>query len=62
MRHGAVGRRDSVQMRRDDDGRRMGLRLELARRHGILERRLLLLIRVPLLLLLGIGVGRAIVR
>jgi len=40
----------------------MGLRLELARRHGILERRLLLLIRVPLLLLLGIGVGRAIVR
>lgn len=48
-------------MRRDDDGRRMGLRLELARRHGILERRLLL-IRVPLLLLLGIGVGRAIVR
>lgn len=47
-------------MRRDDDGRRMGLRLELARRHGILERRLLL-IRVPLLLL-GIGVGRAIVR
>jgi hypothetical protein len=42
----------------------MGLRLELARRHGVLGRRRRLLVGIPrllLLLLLGIGVGRAIV-
>ena len=49
-----------MQLRRDDDGRAMGLRLERARRHGVLERRLL--VRVPRRRLLGIGVERAVER
>jgi hypothetical protein len=65
LAHGAVDWRRHVQVGRNHDRRDMGLRLELARRHGILRRgRRWLLIRVPLLLhrlhVLGIAVGRAI--
>ena len=65
MTHGAIDWRGHVQVRRDYDRRGMGLRLELARRHGILRRgRRWLLIRVPLLLhrlhVLGVAMGRPV--
>jgi len=48
-------------VRGDYDGRGMGLRLELARRHSILRRRRGLLVRVPLHgHVLRVAVGRAI--
>jgi hypothetical protein len=59
LAHGAVDGRH-VRMRRDDDGR--GVRLELARRHHVLRRRLV--VRVPLrhlLHVLGVAVGGRIV-
>lgn len=65
LTHGAIDWRGHVQVRRDYDRRGMGLRLELARRHGILRRgRRWLLIRVPLLLhrlhVLGVAMGRPV--
>ena len=63
LAHGTVDWRDHVQMRRDYNGRGMRLRLELARRHGILRRRRGLLVGVPLLHglhVLWIAVRRAI--